>query len=303
MSNHLLLVLTLAIGMGSGGAGAQTAAPSADAPTEAQAQTPVPAEQLAPASAGILAFGDTLKIGETLEVMRSEGVDYGGSLEAEMFPGRGGAEWQAVVGLIYDVPTMRARFDAVIETELGGDQATLAAAAEFFGSPAGQKILNLELEARRALLEESVEEASKVLAEEMTARNDPRMEAIRRFAQTNDLIESNVSGALNANLAFYQGLVEGGAMEEDLTEDQMLTDVWSQEPQVRAETEEWLFSYLALAYQPLSDAELADYQAFSETPAGQKVNAALFVAFNQMFRTISHDLGRAAARQMQGEDI
>lgn len=293
-------MLLRALLLAASGLVAATPALRADAPVLWSVQAEAPAEKPATEAA---ALSDLLRIGEVMEVMREEGVEYGGTLEAEMFPGRGGAEWRAVVGLIYDPATMRARFDAVFAREMEADPAATAAATEFFASELGKRILELELEARRALLEDAVEDAARIMAEDMIAGGEPRMDALRAFAEANDLIESNVSGAMNANLAFYKGLAEGGAMEEDIPEDQMLSDVWSQEAEVRADTEEWLFSYLALAYQPLSDDDLAAYQAFSETPAGQKLNAALFVAFDALFTRMSYDLGRAAARQMQGEDI
>ena len=110
-------------------------------------------------------------------------------------------------------------------------------------------------------------------------------------------------GAMNANLAFYRGLSESGAFPAEMTEDQMLSDVWAQEPDVRAETTDWLYPFLSLAYQPLSDDQLEAYIAFSETAAGDRLNGALFAAFDKVFTQISYDLGRAAAGQMQGEDI
>jgi hypothetical protein len=110
-------------------------------------------------------------------------------------------------------------------------------------------------------------------------------------------------GALNANLAFYRGLADGGALGPEMTEDEMLSSVWSQEADVRQQTVEWLFPYIALAYGPLSDDELAAYTEFSASGAGQALNSALFAAFGEVFGGISQALGAAAAVQMQGQDI
>jgi hypothetical protein len=137
----------------------------------------------------------------------------------------------------------------------------------------------------------------------MTAENDPRMGLIRRLADAGDLVEMNVAGALTGNLAFLQGLAREGLYGEKVDDEQMMSDVWSQEDQVRTDTETWLFPYLAFAYQPLSDADLEAYIAFSETVAGERLNAALFVAFDGVFQQVSYDLGRAAGRAMQGSDI
>jgi hypothetical protein len=45
------------------------------------------------------------------------------------------------------------------------------------------------------------------------------------------------------------------------------------------------------------------YVAFSQTPEGQRLNGALFAAYDKVFRKVSYDLGRAAALLMQGSDI
>lgn len=248
-------------------------------------------------------LSNTMMIGTMMEVMHDEGLDYGHTLEAEMFDGRGGAGWQAVVGLIYDPVVMRERFDAAFAAEISDDLSAVAQMQDFFGSALGQRILTLEIEARRALADEAVEDAAKTAVETMIADADPRMQVLERFEKTNDLIESNVAGALNSNFAFFQGLAEGGALTVDMTEQEMLATVWSQEEQIREDTRDWLFSYLALAYGPLSEADMAAYQAFSETGAGQRLNAALFQAFDVVFTQIARDLGLAAARQMRGEDI
>jgi len=266
------------------------------------AQTPAPVTEPGKAADRIAALSKVLMIGPVIEVMRAEGIAYGAEMEDEMFPGRGGAGWQAVVALIYDTQAMQDRFQAAFAAALAGS-AEVEAITAFFGSDLGQRVLTLEIEARRAMLDPAVEEAANLAFAEMEAADDLRLDGLRAFVETNDLIESNVMGALNASLAFYQGMAEVGAFQDAMPEDQMLADVWAQEADVRTETVDWLFPYLALAYKPLSDAELAAYQAFSDSPAGQAVNAALFAGFDAVFVTVSRDLGRAAARQMQGQEL
>jgi Uncharacterized protein conserved in bacteria (DUF2059) len=252
----------------------------------------------------VLQLSATMQIAEILSVMRQEGFDYGKSLEEEMFPGKGGAAWSATVDLIYNEASMKTVFDTALVAELAAaDPATIDVMEAFFGSERGQRILKLEIEARRALLDQGTEDAAKMHVEELAAKDDPRLEVIRKFADANDLIEMNVAGALNANLAFFKGLADGGGFEEQMTEAEMLTNVWSQEPAIRKETQTWLYPYLALAYQPLSDDDMAAYLAFSELAEGKILNAAIFAAFNTLFSDISGNLGRAAAKQMRGEDI
>ncbi len=270
-------------------------------PATVWAEASVPVQSTGDATR-VVALSDLLKIDQVISVMRDEGIAYGTEMEAEMFPGQGGAGWKATVAVIYDAPTMKARFDAAFVEALAGSPQVDAIAA-FFASDLGQRALVLEIEARRALLDPAAEVAAKAAFAQMQASGDDRVAALEGFVAANDLIEANVMGGLNSNLAFYRGLAEVGALQDAMPEDQMLADVWAQEPAIRDETTDWLFPYLALAYKPLSDADLAAYQAFSETPAGQAINHALFAAFDAVFGTVSRDLGRAAAQQMQGQEL
>ena len=276
---------------------AVTAIAMAIGPSEAAAQMALP-----DGGAQVAQLSEVLMIGSMIEVMREEGIAYGAQMADEMFPGQGGAGWQAMVEVIYDPATMRGRFDAAFGAALSGS-AQVAAIGDFFGSDLGQRALTLEVEARRALLDDAAEEAAKLAYAEMKAEGGARLLALEDFVAANDLIESNVMGAMNANLAFYRGLAEVGSFTEAMPEEQMLAEVWASEPDVRAETVEWIYPYLSLAYKPLSRADLAAYQAFSESPAGQTVNAAFFAAFDAVFVAVSRDLGRAAARQMQGQEL
>lgn len=248
-------------------------------------------------------LGDALRLDDVIGVMRDEGLVHGGDLEAELFPGSGGVRWQAMVGAIYDADEMRAGFDALFVPQISADPEALAQAVEFFASDRGRRIAALEVEARRALLDDAVEDAARARLDRMRREADPRLDLITRFVEANDLIERNVSGALNASFGFYRGLFSAGGAFEGMSEADMLAEVWSQEGQIRTETEEWLYPYLALAYQPLSDDDLRAYVAYSESASGRTLNAAIFAGFDRVFSSISEKLGAAAAKLMAGEDL
>jgi hypothetical protein len=88
----------------------------------------------------------------------------------------------------------------------------------------------------------------------------------------------------------------------EIPEELMLTEVWGQEPEVRRDTIEWLYSFQLSAYSGLSDADIEAYTAFSATEAGIALNAALFSAFDTVFNQLSYELGTAAAGFIAGED-
>jgi len=251
--------------------------------------------------ADVRALFDALDLSGIVEIMQTEGRAYGDSLEQEMFVGRGGAAWRAVVADIYQADAMESVVLEALDREL--DDRDLSGMLAFFTSERGQKIVSLELSARQALLDDEVEALSEQQYHDMLEAKDPRLDLLSMFIGANDLIEGNVVGGLNSSYAFYQGLLDGGAFEDTLTEDQILTTVWSQEADIRADTTEWIYSYLALAYQPLEDADIEAYTEFSLTSDGQVLNRALFDAFDDMYTGISRALGRTAAQYMTGEDI
>lgn len=244
-----------------------------------------------------------MQLGALFEVLRDEGIAYGSSLEADMFPGGGGAAWDDAVKAIYDTPRLTAGFEAALAAELANDPATLAEIIGFFATDPGQRIVTLEIEARRAFMDEAAEEAARVAADTRFAERDPRVALLQRFIAAGDLIEMNVAGSLSGSLAFMTGLSEAGAYGTKMPADQMMSDVWGQEEQIREDTSSWLYAYLGLAYQPLSDAEMQAYIDFAESPAGRRLNAALFIAFDRVFREVSLQLGRAAGLAMLGSDI
>jgi hypothetical protein len=260
------------------------------------------AEPAAP-SAAIAELGEVMQLGALFEVLREEGISYGAELEADMFPSGGGPGWQGAIAEIYDIDRLRAGFDQALEEGLAAHPDALAEITTFFASDLGTRILKLEIEARRAFLDDASEDAARVAADRRRADRDPRAGQIDRFIATSDLLEQNVAGALTGNLAFMNGMNETGVYGTRLPQDEVMAQVWGQEAQIRSDTESWLHAYLGLAYAPLTDAELDAYIAFWETPAGQRLNTALFAAFDQVFTAVSEDLGRAAGEAMQGQDI
>ena len=242
-----------------------------------------------------------LGLPEMIGIMREEGLQYGADIATDLLGEADDPQWTALVSDIYDADRMTATVARELKAELEGTDT--APMLDFFTSELGRTIIGLEVSARRALLDEAVEEASKEAAAIAMADETPRYAQVERFVDANELVETNVVGAMNSNYAFYIGMMSGGGFPQELTEDQILADVWSQEPEIRSNTTEWVYSFLLMAYQPLSDDELDAYIAFSESEAGQALNSALFDAFDGMFEDISRKLGFASAQMMGQEEI
>lgn len=244
---------------------------------------------------------ELLQTDALFDILQQEGVAYGEDLATELFEAGPDPIWRAEVSMINAPTRLRALFEEGFVKALSAE--SHAGIVAFYTTDLGQRIVTLELEARRAMLDKAVEDVALAEFDEAFANGDPRATDIVEFMQAADLIEPNVSGGLNANLAFYRALVDGGAFPYEITEQDMLTDVWAQEAQVREEMLTWLGGYLYLAYGPLGDDELATYRAFATSPDGHALTTALFAGFDPVFARVSQDLGAAAARRMSGQEL
>lgn len=259
--------------------------------------------QSAPSARGSDAILAAMQTEALLAVLQDEAVKAGEDLADSMMPGRPVEGWTQTVARINAPsrtgPLLSRRFAEALEGRHAG------AILDYLTTPLGRRIVGLELSAREALRDTSVQDAVLSEYDEMRREGDPRADQIDAFIKANDLIDANVVGALNANAAFLKGMgaAASGDAADRLSEADILTQVWQQEPELRAETEDWVRAFVSLAYQPLSDAEMADYLAFTETPAGQAMNTALFAAFDALFVETSYQTGEALGRWIGSEDL
>ncbi len=262
----------------------------------------------AASEAQLRALADVLRMDQTLAVMQTEAIANADEITPDLFGTPDLPAWDTAVAALFDPALARAGFDAALIGAAGNiDGADLQAAIDFFATPLGARLLDLELSARTAMIDDDVEAAAKenwqVLRDNPLPASTKRAALIRDIVAANDLIETNVAAALNGNLAFYQGMAEAGGHGAGQSGDDMIREVWDQEAQVRADTEDWLYPYLAMSYAPLSDDDLQAYIDFSNSDAGRALNQILFMSFDALGVEQSRGMGLAAGRLMAGQDI
>ena len=271
---------------------------------------PAPAQEASPAPQGIevavsedlRALFEALRLPEIIDVMSTEGIADGAELGETLFQAGPAPEtWTEVVASIHDPEHMKAEVLASLAEALKGED--LAAMQAFFESEPGRTFIAREVETRAAMADEDAEQEAREAAAMAMAERTPRLELLRRYVESLDLVEFNVVGTMNSNYAYVTGLLDGGALRGEMTEEDVLADIWAQEGQMRADATEWIFSFLLEAYEPASDADLEALIAFSETEAGQALNRALFEAFDVRFSEMSRALGLAAARHMMTTEL
>ncbi len=239
-----------------------------------------------------------MHISEFMTILSEEGVAQGLAINESMLGGSGGSYFQAQVEDLYDPTLMHQQLSRSVGQMMTDTQ--LEQASIFFESDLGQSIVSLENSARRAIADDAIEEMARS-AYEQADREDMFFRLVDEYVQINDLIEKNVQGTISADYSFYQGLASGqSALFDDAS---VLQELLSQHENTKAETTEWMYSFLLLAYQPLNESQMRENIAFSRTEAGRALNTALFKGFDEMLNGISFQLGQAVAQAMRASDL
>ncbi|MEM9434190.1 MAG: hypothetical protein AAGA12_09725 [Pseudomonadota bacterium] len=240
-----------------------------------------------------------LKMDDVFEVLRLEGLEAGEDIteDGEVQPSN---SWTRRLEAIYSIEKMEATFYTGL-IESGGLDGSLEA-IEFFEGALGRRIIQIELDARIALHDEDIEADVRGWVEAMRKADDDRLDLYDEFIAVNDLIDGNVMGALNSNLAFYQGMASNPNFDTGMPQAFMLSTVWEQEPEIRESVTDWSMNFSTLAYSVLSVEEMQEYIEISASEAGQRFNTALFGGFDYMFEQQSYELGQATAEFMMGDE-
>ncbi len=256
-------------------------------------------------SASSLAAGEhvdrllrAMQVSEFLDILSDEGQAQGQSINETMLDGAGGSYFEAQMKELYDPVWMFEQMSNSVEQNMS--EAQLEQAAIFFESDLGQTIISLENSARRALSDETIEDMARTVYDQ-TDREDAFFRLVDEYVQVNDLIEQNVRGTISADFSFYRGLAAGQGTFGD--EEAWLAELLSQREETKKETSDWMYSFLLMAYQPLSEAQMRENIAFSRTETGRALNKALFEGFDRMINGISFQLGEAVAQAMQASDL
>ncbi|MEP3741177.1 MAG: DUF2059 domain-containing protein [Sulfitobacter pontiacus] len=251
------------------------------------------------ADARMTVLVDLLELREAAAILSDEGQAHAETLNQDMLGGQGGPGWTLQVERIHDPERMVEAVRRALEETMS--PSAVEDAIDFYTTDLGGRIVALENAARAAIAEREVEQIARANYGVLAGDNDPRLALIRRLITSADMVDRNVSTALNSNLQFLRGMRDGGALED--SDEDLLSEIGGDLDAVTEDTSVWAHAYMLLAYHPLSDAEIERYAAFSETDAGGALNRALFDGFGHAYEDISYALGRAVALNMVAENL
>ena len=247
---------------------------------------------------------NTMELESLMPILRDEAVAEAEDMQADLFKRGGTSGWLDQVVRIHDPDRLESLFREGLEAAReNADRGRIEDALTFYRSDLGRRLVGLENSARRTMLDADAEAAAREALSAAAARDDPRVARIRRLIDEAQLIGPNVAGGMNAAMAFSEGFAEGEGFDMPMNAERMLRDTWRQEEEIRAQTTEWMESYLLLAYSPLSDADLDRYIVFAGSAGGKALSGLMFAGFDAVFRKTSYELGLAAAGQMRGRQL
>jgi len=236
----------------------------------------------------------SLRLPELAQILAEEAMKAAQEIDAEMLAGQGGPIFATQIEAINDPATLVDEVAQSMADALSDPDQT--ALLVFTDSDQGQRAIDLELAARRAFIDPEVEDFARAQAED-----SPHADAIDRLIAAGDMIGQNRDTTILTTEAFYRGLREGGAL--DLTDAQITDLAREQASDGDADTRAWLEAYFALAYSPLSAADMDVLVAFWETDVGLRFSDALYDAFDAAYGARWFAMGQAAALFLSAEDI
>ncbi|WP_171211502.1 DUF2059 domain-containing protein [Ruegeria sp. HKCCA5426] len=239
---------------------------------------------------------EALRLSEVVDILTSEGKAQAHTMNETFMGNSGGEYFHTQIEDIYNPDWIHDQISMAFLETLTDSQ--LDRAIVFFESDLGQTIVSLENSARLAIQDETIKE----MAQDSYFAIDRSSQSYRlidEYIEVNDLIEKNVQSSLNADYNFFRALTEdAGGDGTDLIE-QLLLD----KDNIERETVTWLYSFLLLAYQPLTEAQMRENIAFSRTDTGRAMNDAFFLGFNRMYDDVYYRLGLAVSHVLSGSDL
>jgi hypothetical protein len=230
----------------------------------------------------------TMGVPALLQAFSDEGIEAGETLNQNFLNGQGGDLWAETVRRLYDPARLQAEMVDALSNSLPPD--VTQQALLFFESAEGRKIVDLEVQARRAMQDPELETVARQAGADAG-------EDVIALLQTRDLIERNTDAAMSAQTAFFDGLIETSGRQS------LVPNMDDRRSAIADETESWLRGYYALVHSPLTDDEIAVYTAFWKTDVGQALDDAMFTGFSASYTTLSFGLGQAAGRLLPQNEL
>lgn len=242
-----------------------------------------------------------LSLDEVVEVMSQEAVISAGDGAEGLTPEQQESWRQGIARINRSEHLQQLMRDGLENALIDRDPTQLRKALLFYQSNLGRQVVQLELSARRAMVDPEGKEAAIAAAADASTNGRARLAMIDRLMSASNVVDINVAGSLNAMMAVNRGFA--AALQEDLGPMDTTADAWQEEPAIRADIQEWVQALLYLAYSPLDDRKLDEVIHFVASDEGQELADVLSLAFDGMFTRIAYETGMMSGAIQLGEEL
>lgn len=231
---------------------------------------------------------DAMGVPGLLRAFAEDGRQAAQDLDAGFLGGQGGDVFAETVRRLHDParlePGLRASFASAIDPQVARQ------ALVYFESDQGQRIAEVEVQAREAMVDDDVEAQVKAATSEADDR-------VLRLLSARNLVDRNTDISVAAQIAFFEGLVAAGGLSDQAP------DVDGRRGIISEDTRAWLTGYYMLVASVIEPNDLDTYIAFWETDVGRAVDEALYVAFEEAYVALSFGLGQAVGRLLPQNEL
>ena len=240
-----------------------------------------------------------LHLDELVDIVSEEGLADAKATADAYLQGITRGNFGVSISQIYDKKSLSSKVKQMFSKAL--PTATANSLIAFYKSELGVQVSQLEVSARRAISDPSIEKYVIDRALEAEVQGKSRPQLLRSAINKMDWVKQNLAGAYEARFAFLAALSEVEALRLDQA--RIFTLMQSDQEALSLEIEEWLLGYMYMAYSPLSDDELAAYMRFQASPEGMALNEVLFDTFSRLNTENAEKLGQFTASALSAQDL
>jgi len=180
-----------------------------------------------------------------------------------------GAEWSSTATHVFDKEVMRSIALDILEQTLSED--ALAHAAEFYASPLGQRLVEVENAAHMAGGSEQSDKIGREAVNKWVSEGSARIGYLQRMNRAIDVAGSGVKAVQEIQVRFLMAASNAGVLENEIDEGMLRALMAENEPELRNRLKESSLISAAYTYRDISDDDLAAYADALEQPLMQDV--------------------------------
>ena len=237
-----------------------------------------------------------LKLDRLFEEIREEGLIAAKDIRGDLKNSQSVVGWSKNINEIYSTELMKDYF----KKELSNldSLSSFLLSINFYEKPLGIKIIENELITRIKIRDDGEKEKARNTVKQLKYLKPYRFKLYNEIINANGFIEDNISSSMNSNLAFYEGYAEGLATsDQGLTETEMISRIWLNESETRKRMTDWVLNFSVTSFKNLTDNELKEYLAFSNSKSGRYLSNNINFIFDKLFEIQSYKLGKLLAER------